>query len=891
MPRLRDQIYHLRALNKRRQSNTKIISEGINIFESPIDVNTVPDNDNASSAIDVIESSKSINIIDVDAPDKCDSSITSESANIIDAGSPDNCDSNIISKSTNIIDAGSPDNCDSNIISESSNPIDVKTPGNCNIISNIQKKRAELIDRIKSLPDNEIAAAYHLFQTMTYSDGKRKAKILSPYLVNKAKTFIMESLGQQHCSIEKMRYKIRLLERENNKLRKEKETTNSRVHSLTMKIVKGEEAKTRYIQKMRSVIRKKKDISPEQFKKGADKLIKANKKEYSPQFVQLVTELSNTGVISISSTVECTRKLYTFLTGKKPDKWISSDTISRWNQETAKLFVWKSLDVDKESSFFTYGIMADESTRGERKIFLVCISYWNNREEKPILTLASMKDIDRCTGFEVANVVLQTCNEYNLNPKKCNFWLTDNAAYMSGLSAGAVAGFNHQSQANAYRIPCGIHSVHIAISKFENEAFGKHKSTPASLFIEHPSNFLNLAYQLHDGYKDSDRDSPMNMKSSIIKSLYRTLLNYRLTQYQKPISTRWLYQLRTGEQYLERRDFHIRFVSWLIPELKKSKNIHLPYLKKWEVFQNWLQNPVLNCQIKCMVKFGNKFYAEVIAFLTGHDKTPRVMQNGTLVHLPSGNRAHELPDQILLWLGELQEISKSSDDYFAEEVEEMSNIIQESELQSHHFKLNRGVEVALESFSKWMECWIHLPLSICRLGGDYGPEFARAVASKILNHSFENELSWREESYAEFLDEDLLKGLKNSFGLFNALKEIEFRSQFLAFANSHASDLYKFPLVYDFVKYRIWSIVVHQQQLEGMFNKYDIKTDPNQTTALQEARMQLTCSTGEEKITREALKEVRRELREKNESKGNDIEEFGEEAAKRVLESYIVPKK
>ena len=462
---------------------------------------------------------------------------------------------------------------------------------------------------------------------------------------------------------------------------------------------------------------------------------------------------------------------------------------------------------------------------------------------------------------------------------------------MSGLSAGAVAGFNHQSQANAYRIPCGIHSVHIAISKFENEAFGKHKSTPASLFIEHPSNFLNLAYQLHDGYKDSDRDSPMNMKSSIIKSLYRTLLNYRLTQYQKPISTRWLYQLRTGEQYLERRDFHIRFVSWLIPELKKSKNIHLPYLKKWEVFQNWLQNPVLNCQIKCMVKFGNKFYAEVIAFLTGHDKTPRVMQNGTLVHLPSGNRAHELPDQILLWLGELQEISKSSDDYFAEEVEEMSNIIQESELQSHHFKLNRGVEVALESFSKWMECWIHLPLSICRLGGDYGPEFAWAVASKILNHSFENELSWREESYAEFLDEDLLKGLKNSFGLFNALKEIEFRSQFLAFANSHASDLYKFPLVYDFVKYRIWSIVVHQQQLEGMFNKYDIKTDPNQTTALQEARMQLTCSTGEEKITREALKEVRRELREKNESKGNDIEEFGEEAAKRVLESYIVPKK
>ena len=75
-----------------------------------------------------------------------------------------------------------------------------------------------------------------------------------------------------------------------------------------------------------------------------------------------------------------------------------------------------------------------------------------------------------------------------------------------------------------------------------------------------------------------------------------------------------------------------------------------------------------------MVKFGTK-YAEVIAFLTGHDKTPRVMQNGTLVQLPSGNRAHELPDQVLLWLGELQEISKSSDDYFAKEFEELSNSV------------------------------------------------------------------------------------------------------------------------------------------------------------------------------------------------------------------------
>ena len=100
----------------------------------------------------------------------------------------------------------------------------------------MQKKRAELIDRIKLLPENEVVSACHLFKTMTYSDGEKKTKILSPYLINKAKTFIVEGLGQQHTSIKKMQYKIKLLERENNKLRKEKEVTNSRVHSLTMKL-------------------------------------------------------------------------------------------------------------------------------------------------------------------------------------------------------------------------------------------------------------------------------------------------------------------------------------------------------------------------------------------------------------------------------------------------------------------------------------------------------------------------------------------------------------------------------------------------------------------------------------------------------------------------------
>ena len=50
-------------------------------------------------------------------------------------------------------------------------------------------------------------------------------------------------------------------------------------------------------------------------------------------------------------------------------------------------------------------------------------------------------------------------------------------------------------------------------------------------------------------------------------------------------------------------------------------------------------------------------------------------------------------------------------------------------------------------------------------------------------------------------------------------------------------------------------------------------------TALQEARMQLTCSIGEKPIAGEMPKEVRREIREESEGKEDELESFGEDAA------------
>ena len=67
------------------------------------------------------------------------------------------------------------------------------------------------------------------------------------------------------------------------------------------------------------------------------RIFKTNKKEYTPQFVKLATEISNKGNNSVSSTVESTKAVFEFLTGKTSTKWISPSTLTKWNKEVAQI--------------------------------------------------------------------------------------------------------------------------------------------------------------------------------------------------------------------------------------------------------------------------------------------------------------------------------------------------------------------------------------------------------------------------------------------------------------------------------------------------------------------------------------------------------------------------
>ncbi|PKK68701.1 hypothetical protein RhiirC2_713177 [Rhizophagus irregularis] len=371
--------------------------------------------------------------------------------------------------------------------------------------------------------------------------------------------------------------------------------------------------------------------------------------------------------------------------------------------------------------------------------------------------------------------------------------------------------------ADSFRIPCGLHVAQIILMNFENTAFGK-LDLPSGLSLkEHPYNLINLAFYLHDGYNESDKDNPLNMKADVIRQLYKELLNYDLTKYQKPIRTRWLYELRTAKQYFERYAAHLQFAQWFVQKLSIIKKVPQRYIEKWKIFYSWLNNTKLNLQLRCLVKFGEKFFEPIYEFLTGYDPIPRVYNlDGKIVTLPPGNRAHEMPDKVMVWIDELQNAAESISETFQEELAEGA-LLSSKDINELYEALQTGVNQALNGFLKWMLPWIHLPLSVCRLGGDYGQAFARAFLHVFFSKQHSN-ISQRESYYIEFLKKDLQNETINTFGLMEALQEPNFLKEFEEFSNSDSNEYWKFPMVYTFIKYRVWPIAVHQQQLEGMFN-------------------------------------------------------------------------
>ncbi|CAG8558176.1 6773_t:CDS:2 [Gigaspora margarita] len=221
-----------------------------------------------------------------------------------------------------------------------------------------QKKRIGLVSDIKLLPSKQISAATHLFETMRYSQGPNKGPI-------------------------------------------KRHSQNQKAH---------------HISQIRSLVRKY-SMSPDEFQKQIKMLFKFDKRVYSSNTVWLATKISQVGQNSIRSTTECMKLIYEFLVGEPPKHWFSTSTLATWHKDVSQIQVNELLIYAQKVS--SYGVMIDESTRGEIKQFVVCLMFWNPDKNFPVAQMIYLKEIKRCNGETIAKTVNEVIQTSNLDVQNC----------------------------------------------------------------------------------------------------------------------------------------------------------------------------------------------------------------------------------------------------------------------------------------------------------------------------------------------------------------------------------------------------------------------------------------------------------------------------------------
>jgi hypothetical protein len=198
-----------------------------------------------------------------------------------------------------------------------------------------------------------------------------------------------------------------------------------------------------------------------------------------------------------------------------------------------------------------------------------------------------------------------------------------------------------------------------------------------------------------------------------------------------------------------------------------------------------------------------------------------------------------MPDAIVKMNFDLKKISNNIYNFFGKELLDATIKLSDDEFAELISGLQNGIKKAFELNEKWLNNWLHLPLSICRLGGSHGKLFARSFAHVMLGENWKQVPTLREILYANYLRIDLENNNINDFGLIEALKDQTFYMEFSQFAQSDEGQLHDYLNLYEWVKHHIWYIVIHQQQIEGLFNIYDLKTHPNMSFETKKAKLRL----------------------------------------------------
>ncbi|CAG8647667.1 9194_t:CDS:2, partial [Funneliformis mosseae] len=83
--------------------------------------------------------------------------------------------------------------------------------------------------------------------------------------------------------------------------------------------------------------------------------------------------------------------------------WLTVSTLCTWHQDISKLHI--DTQIHQAINAPSFGILVDESTRGEAKNFFLCYQLWNQKDQIPVLNVAHLEDISNCNVNTLSDIL------------------------------------------------------------------------------------------------------------------------------------------------------------------------------------------------------------------------------------------------------------------------------------------------------------------------------------------------------------------------------------------------------------------------------------------------------------------------------------------------------
>ncbi|RIB24923.1 hypothetical protein C2G38_2167224 [Gigaspora rosea] len=155
-------------------------------------------------------------------------------------------------------------------------------------------RRQKLINIVEHLPDNELKSAIHLFDTMQYSKGLNKGSLLSPFLQNKALSFINSSLYKSGQNSDSLTQSNKALQKKIDQLEHLKIKKDHKIKQLVGTLSQHKHKQSQHISKERAAARRPLLADSQSLKASILVLIMKTKRQYTTQFISMTIQVSLT---------------------------------------------------------------------------------------------------------------------------------------------------------------------------------------------------------------------------------------------------------------------------------------------------------------------------------------------------------------------------------------------------------------------------------------------------------------------------------------------------------------------------------------------------------------------------------------------------------------------